>query len=456
MKAKDSVSTGKHYNNSLAATGRFETILLSKITPQSTGIFVWMRESEHGMIATLLLVIIYISFISLGLPDSLLGSAWPVMYGGMGVPVSSAGIVSMIIAGGSVISSIFSEKLIKRFGTGLVTVFSVLMTAVALFGFSLRGGFVALCLCAVPLGLGAGSIDAALNNYVSLHFKAKHMSWLHCFWGIGAATGPVIMSFYLLRAGSWTSGYRAVSIIQAVLVVLLLLSLPLWGKVGRSATQPQEAGRPILKFMQLLRLPGAKPALISFFCYCAMESTVGLWGSSYLVIIKGIAPETAAQWIALYYTGITFGRFLSGFLTMKLNNRRMVRLGEGLLAAGILLLILPFGAVTLWGGFFLIGLGCAPIFPSLLHETPVNFGQENSQAVMGLQMACAYVGITVMPLLFGVLASRVSHILFPVFLTAMLLVMATMVYTLNKKVDAAHKRSSENSEPPVANENFCS
>lgn len=389
------------------------------------------------MVLTLLLIIIYLSFISLGLPDSLLGSAWPSMYLRMGVPVSYAGIVSMIIAGGTIIASFFSEKIIRRLGTGKVTVISVSMTAVALFGFSLSHNFFELCIWAIPLGLGAGSVDAALNNYVALHYKAKHMSWLHCFWGIGATTGPVIMSFFLQYGGRWNRGYLTIGIIQFCLVAVLFFSLPLWKKVGEESAQVGEKQKSSLKLNELLKLPGAKPALVSFFSYCSLEATAGLWGSSYLVIAKGITAETAAKWISLFYFGITFGRFLSGFITMKLNQRQMIRLGQAILAGGVILLFLPFGNFVLLAGFFLIGLGCAPIYPSLLHETPVNFGSEHSQAIMGIQMACAYVGSTFMPPLFGLLAAYLNYTLFPVYLGIILLVMIAMVEALNKRVNVS-------------------
>lgn len=393
------------------------------------------------MIVTLLLVIIYLSFISLGLPDSLLGAAWPSMHATLPVSVSSAGILSMIISGGTVISSLLSARMIKRLGTGMVTAFSVALTATALLGFSFAGSFIVLCMWALPLGLGAGSVDAALNNYVATHYKARHMSWLHCFWGIGAATGPVIMAYYLLNAGAWRLGYRVIGVIQWGLVVILFLSLPLWKKGGGSAeeTRPVESDHPTLKLASLLRIPGAKSAMASFFCYCAIESTTGLWGSSYLVLVKHISPELAAQWISFYYIGITMGRLFSGFLTIKLDHRRMIPLGEGLLAGGIIFILLPFGNVSLLGGFLLLGLGCAPIFPSLLHETPVNFGHEHSQAMMGVQMACAYIGATLMPPLFGVIASRIGYAIFPAYLCILLLIMVAMVVTLNKKVGVIPK-----------------
>lgn len=397
------------------------------------------------MVLTVLLLIIYFAFISLGLPDSLLGSAWPSMYQEMGVPISYAGIVSMITAGGTILSSLFSDKLIRKFGTGLITSISVLMTAGALVGFSFSNEFYLLCLFAIPLGLGAGSVDAALNNYVALHYKAKHMSWLHCFWGVGAMTGPIIISRYLERGYFFQSGYRAVAIIQFILVAILFISLPLWKKGSRLNSVEAENIEGIEKVIpehkviskkDLLGLPGAKQVLIAFFCYCSIEATTGLWGSSYAVMTHGIQADTAARWASLFFFGITFGRFLSGFVTLKLNNRQMVRLGEVFITVGIILIMLPAGQVTSLLGFILTGVGCAPIYPSLLHETPENFGAEYSQSIMGVQMACAYVGSTFIPPIFGAVASKLGYSIMPYFTGFLLILMFVMTEMLNKRVDA--------------------
>jgi len=382
----------------------------------------------------ILLIIIYISFISLGLPDSLLGSAWPSMYNGLNVPLHYAGYISMIVAGGTVISSIFSERIIRRLGTGLVAAISVLMTAVALLGFSFFPVFALLCLCAIPLGLGAGSIDAALNNYVALHYKAKHMSWLHCFWGVGASIGPIIMSYFLIRGSSWSLGYRTIGFIQSVLMAVLFITISLWGKNKAQNSNEIKETRQGIQFSELFHTVGVKPILVAFFCYCSIETTAGLWGSSFLVIEKNIPPEIAARWISLYFIGITFGRFISGFLTLKFTNRQMVRLGQAFIACGIVALLLPFGRTLLLPGFFIIGLGCAPIYPSLLHETPRNFGSEKSQAIMGIQMASAYIGTTFMPPLFGRIASYLSFKTFPLFIGGVLLLNILMVELLNKKI----------------------
>lgn len=389
----------------------------------------------------LLLGIIYLAFISLGLPDSLLGSAWPSMYEGLGVSIDSAGIISMIISVGTVISSLSSDRVIRRFGTGMVTFASVTMTAVALMGFSFSSNFVMLCVCAVPLGLGAGSVDAALNNFVALHYKAKHMSWLHCFWGVGASLGPIVLSYCLVRTQSWNAGYRVISILQFALVVVLLFLLPLWKKVQSPASESEETEQQVLSMRQLIGLPGAKQVLFTFFCYCGIEHTVGLWGSSYLVTIRGIPAVTAASWISLYFFGITFGRFLSGFLAIKLRHKQMVQLGQLLIGAGIIVLLLPIQGYFVLAGLFLIGFGLAPIYPSLIHETPINFGSQYSQSMIGLQMACAYVGTTFMPPLFGLLGSKVSYGLFPAFLGVLLLLMIFMVIQLYKKTGAKNGRS---------------
>lgn len=386
----------------------------------------------------LLLVIIYIAFISLGLPDSILGSAWPAMYGGLGVPIASAGVISMILSGGTIISSLFSDTLIRKAGTGMVTFVSVAITAVALMGFSFAGSLTALCLWAIPLGLGAGSVDAALNNFVALHYKARHMNWLHCFWGIGASAGPLIMSWCLVFWNSWRAGYRAISALQFALVLVLLGSLPLWKKARRSAdSRSEKTGEKSLSLPQIARLPGAKQALLAFFCYCSIESMIGLWGSSYLVVVRGISADTAARWIALFYIGITLGRFFSGFLSMVLTNRQMITLGQLLIGVGVIILLLPFGGYSLLAGFFLAGTGCAPIYPSMLHETPNNFGAQHSQSIMGVQMACAYIGNTLIPPLFGVLAARAGYRLFPLCLMALLGVMTLMTILLHRKIAAS-------------------
>lgn len=371
---------------------------------------------------TILLVIIYIAFISLGLPDAILGSAWPMIHQNLNVPISYAGIATMIISGGTIVSSFFSGKVIRKFGTGKVTTFSVFLTAAGLIGIYFAPSFLWICLLGVPLGIGAGAVDSALNNFVALHYKAKHMNWLHCFWGIGATSGPFIMSFYLLKENGWRMGYATIGTVQAILVICLFLSLPLWKKFEVSNEADEEAHSDV-KVSTLIKLPGAKPALISFFCYCAIELTTGLWASSLLVTNNGLSAESAAKWVSLYYLGITVGRFLSGFIAMKLNNKQMIRIGQVICIMGATLLIMPIHNNLQLAGLILIGLGCAPIYPAMLHETPNRFGKELSQGIMGIQMATAYVGSTLVPPLFGALSRVTGFGILPYFLLILLVIM---------------------------------
>lgn len=396
---------------------------------------------------TLLLIIIYLSFISLGLPDTLLGSAWPAMQSDLAVPVSYAGIVSMIIAGGTIVSSFYSEPVIRKWGTGRVTAVSVLLTAVALLGFGITPSFIWLCVLAIPLGIGAGSVDAALNNFVALHYKAKHMNWLHSFWGIGATAGPAIMSVYLISDKNWKMGYLTIGFIQVSLVVILILTLPLWKKADPAVkTGEVKAAITPIKRSDMLKIKGMKPALIAFFSYCALEATTGLWGSSFLVIHHGIRAETAAQWISIFYLGITLGRLASGFMSAKFDNVTMIRLGLGGVAIGVLLLVLPLGELMYPIGLCLIGLGCAPIYPSMLHQTPHNFGKELSQSVMGVQMASAYVGTTLIPPLFGLIAQHVNIAWYPYFLLAIL---ALLIFVSEKTNRAVAVRRREKPIQPI-------
>lgn len=378
---------------------------------------------------SLLLALIYVSFISLGLPDSLLGSAWPQMQESLGVSLSLGGVISFIITASTILSSLMSHRVIQRFGTGGITMCSVALTALALFGFSLSNSFFALCLWAIPYGLGAGSVDAALNNFVALHCKAKHMSWLHCFWGIGATGGPYIMGLCLSRGMGWQAGYRTISFLQMALTLILLLSLPLWKKQelplsGGETVRPQTP-----QWGKLLKRPGVKAALTAFFFYSALELTTGLWGSSYMVAIRGISAETAAKWISLFYLGITAGRFFSGFLTLRFSDDTMVRLGEVTAIVDILLILLPLHNLFLCLGLILTGLGCAPIYPSLLHATPQRFGKSLSQSLMGTQMAISYLGSTTMPPVSGFLSEKISMGLYPV----LLLVFALSMTILTEK-----------------------
>ncbi len=382
---------------------------------------------------SLLLAIIYISFISLGLPDGLLGAAWPTMGPELGAPVSYAGIISMIISVGTIVSSLLSDRLTYHLGCGKVTAISVGMTAAALFGFSFCDSFWQLCLWSLPYGLGAGSVDASLNNYVALHYTSKHMSWLHCMWGVGAAVGPYIMGFILSGGRHWTFGYRSVGVIQIVLTIVLFLTLSLWKERKGNEHVDANSSKP-MTMREIVKIPGAKEVMIMFFCYCALEQTAALWASSYLALYKGVEAERAAFFASMFFIGITVGRALNGFLTIKFNDTQLIRMGLAIICVGIVVMMLPMGENISLAGLLLIGFGCAPVYPCVIHSTPEHFGAEKSQAIIGVQMACAYVGICLMPTLFGVIANHISVALMPVYLLAILLLMTVMHEKMLRKV----------------------
>ncbi|MCI9070155.1 sugar MFS transporter [Clostridium sp.] len=384
----------------------------------------------------LLLAVIYLSFISLGLPDSLLGSAWPTMYSELKVPISFAGIISMIISIGTIISSLQSDRLTRKLGTGKVTAISVAITAISLFGFSISNSFLSLCIWAIPYGLGAGSVDASLNNYVALNYKSRHMSWLHCMWGVGATLGPYIMGYALNQGMAWNSGYRIIAILQIILTAVLIFSLPLWKKHSNTISDNGDniTSKP-LSFKEIIKIPGAKEVMLCFFCYCALEQTTGLWASSYLTLYKGISADTAASFAGMFFIGITIGRALSGFITMKLNDMQMIKMGQLIIGLGIITLLLPLGKFVSLIGLILIGLGCAPIYPCIIHSTPSHFGADKSQAIIGVQMASAYVGTCIMPPIFGLIANHITVSLFPIYLLIILIFMIVMYALLNKKTN---------------------
>ena len=382
----------------------------------------------------LLLALIYLAFISLGLSDSLLGAGWPVMQADMNVPLSFAGILTMIIAGGTIVSSLMSDRLTKRIGAAPVIAFGVLFMAVALLGFSFSRAFWMLCVFAIPYGLGAGTVDAALNNYVALRYASRHMNWMHCFWGVGASISPYVMSFCLTNGSGWSGGYRTVGCIQVALTAVMFLSLPLWKKQGARAADKQTRA-PAMKLSQIMKIRGVNLIMPAFLGYCAVEATTGLWASSYLVLHRGINPEIAARYASFFFLGITGGRFISGFISDRIGNRKMIRLGIAIAITGIIAVWAPVSADWLClNGLVVIGLGCAPIFPAIIHETPANFGEENSQAIVGVQMASAYTGTTLMPPLFGLIADNISISLYPYFLMVFALLMLFILEKLNKTV----------------------
>ncbi len=394
--------------------------------------------------ATLLLALLYVAFVSLGLPDSLTGSAWPVMHQDLGVALSSAGVITMIISFGTVVSSLLSDRLTAKFGTGAVTAVSTLLTALALFGFSVSNAFWQLCIIALPYGLGAGAIDAALNNYVALYYSSRHMSWLHGFWGLGALISPYIMGACLTGSLGWRGGYRTVSIIQTVLTAILFVSLPFWRKTTQKFEEKDKRVGKALGLKRVFKLKGVVWLLVAFFCYCAAEATAMLWASSYLVRNRGISEETAATFGSLFYIGMTAGRMLCGFVTEKLGDKKLIRIGAAGMLLGIALLALPVQTdVFALAGFVVIGFGCAPVYPSIIHQTPTSFGEENSQSVIGVQMASAYIGTTFMPPLFGLIAQYIDIGLLPIYLLLFTVFMFVCTERLNAIVK---KRNADKNE----------
>lgn len=396
--------------------------------------------------AVLFLTIIYITFISLGLPDALLGVGWPEMYPEFGVPQSFAGIVSMTISLGTIGSSFFSGKLIRRFGTGKLTAFSVLATACTLLGFYAAPHFLWLLLAAVPLGLGAGAVDAGLNDYVARHYQAHHMNWLHSFWGIGALTSPLIMSRVLSQNASWRYGYLIVALIQFALVLVLFLTLPMWRtREPRISVKEEMSDNPTfeeIRFFKFIQSKKVRAALYAFFLYIGVEATVGLWSSSYLIHAKGIDGAKAAIAVSSFFGFIMLGRFVSGFVSMRLTNRQLIQLGQVLIVLGGVLLFFAKSYPLLLLGISLIGFGCAPIYPAMLHDTPQRFGKEVAQQMMGVQMAVSYTGSVVLPPLFGFVAPKIGIETLPIFLIVYGICMFLASESLNRKVDRENKQAS--------------
>lgn len=372
---------------------------------------------------SLLLAIIYLIFVSLGLPDAVLGSAWPVMFQDLNVPLDYMGYIQIIISAGTIISSLLATKLINKMGTAKLTLGSVFLTAIALFGFAYTPSYGFLLLAALPYGLGAGAIDAALNNYVALHFESSHMSWLHSMWGVGASLGPLIMAYALARPMSWSGGYAILAIIQVVITFIIFLSLPLWQENKESTEEETENEFTELSLKDLPKVPGAISMLITFFSYTALENTVGLWASSYFVIAKGVSESSAAAWASLYYIGLTVGRMINGFLTYRFKDKELVRGGILMIAVALFIVIVSTHNVLILIGFILMGLGCAPIYPSVIHSVPDYFGLEKSQSIVSYGMASANLGILLTPALFGLIARYISIKLFPVYLALILLLM---------------------------------
>ena len=385
----------------------------------------------------LLIALIYLAFISLGLPDGLLGAGWPVMATELTAPLSYAGIISMIISAGTIVSALLSDRLTRKFGAGLVTAVSGALTAGALLGFAVSGQFWLLCLLAVPYGLGAGAVDAALNNYVAVHYSSKYMSWLHCFWGLGATFGPYVMGWAIGAGHGWRTGYGTVGIIQAAMAVLLFATLPIWKK-QLSAEAAADTGTPV-GLVGALKIPGVKSVLLAFCAYCALESVAFLWSGSFLVEYRGMTAEDGANFASLFYVGMTVGRFFSGFIADRVRDENMIRLGSGIMVAGLVLLALPVSSdIPALAGLLILGLGAAPVYPSIIHATPAHFGKENSQAIVGIQMASAYTGMTLMPPVFGLIGQYVSMGAFPWFMAVFLVMMVLLLEKVNRFCSGKH------------------
>ena len=381
--------------------------------------------------ATLLLIIIYIAFIVLGIPDSLFGTAWPAIYVSFEIPISSANYVTLLISCGTVISSALSARIINRFGTAVVTAVSTAITAAALFGFSVSGNLLWLCIFSIPMGLGAGAVDSALNNYVALHYKATHMNFLHCFYGIGVSVSPYLMSLALTNENNWRDGYRLAFYLQLAIALITIVSIPLWKKAHPASLQSNEEIHPkTLSIINMLKMPSVRAVLLIFIGSCAIECTCGTWGSTFLVNSKGMSVDHAAKIITLYYVGMALGRFLSGILAARLSSWKLIHLGQTITIFAILLLFLPLPSTIAAAGLFFIGLGNSPIFPNLIHLTPENFGKDISQSVMGMQMAASYAGIMLIPPIFGLWAQKTGTDIFPLYLLIMLVVMLFGTYSM--------------------------
>ena len=386
---------------------------------------------------TLLILIIYLAFISLGLPDSLLGSSWPVMHSEIGVSLSYMGVISMLVSGGTIISSLLSDKATRKYGTNIVTTFSDFLTAIALLGFSYSSNLFMIIIFSIPYGLGAGAIDAALNNYVAIHYSSKHMSWLHCFWGVGTIISPFVMS-YSLTNSTWNDGYRIIAFIQLGIGLILLLTLPIW-KVNKSEelSQDDRKSQKSLGLIDSLKIKGVPSLLIGFFAYCAAEGTAMAWSCTYLVEAKNMSEPIAAAFASMFFIGMTVGRFLGGFFMNKLGDKKMIWIGTTIIFVGIILMFISTSIPTLsLVGLIVIGLGCAPIYPCIIHSTPSNFGAENSGAIIGIQMASAYTGATFIPPLFGIIGKYLGFEIFP---TYILIFTVLMIIMLNKTFKSTTK-----------------
>ena len=379
--------------------------------------------------ATLLVIIIFVTYIGLGIPDSLFGTAWPAIYTEMNLPISYSNFVTGLMYCGTIISSLLSARLTKRMGTPLVVAISTALTAVAILGYSLSENMLMLCMLAIPLGLGAGAIDNVLNTYVALNYKATHVNFLHCSYGVGVTLSPFLMSFALKQSNNWQGGYRTMFFFQLALTIMCFISIPIWRKVKEQKAEEEETR--VAPIRELLSIPIARTSLVIYFGSCAIESVCLAWGSTFLVNSKGLTPEKAAEMITFYFIGMTLGRFLSGVLVNKVSPKKIIVIGESIVFVAIILTFVTNPKIA-GVGLFLIGLGNGPVFPNMTHLTPIHMGRDVSQSFMGLQGAVAYGSILISPILFGLLAENLSTDIFSIFQIIALLITVTATITMLK------------------------
>ncbi|MBQ7323925.1 MAG: MFS transporter [Clostridia bacterium] len=384
------------------------------------------------MMASFLLFIIYIAFIGLGLPDSMFGTAWPAIYADFALPISYGSFITSIVACGTIVSTLFSARLIHKFGTNKVVAVSTLLTAVALLGFSFSNNIWVMMLLSVPLGLGAGAVDVALNNYVALHYSAKQMSFLHCFYGIGVSVSPYVLSLVIGGENGWRNGYQIAFFIQIAISILLFASQSVWNKVGKTESSTEVDEVKNLTIRETLKIPGVKSMCALFFLTCVIECRFSCWGITYLVEYKHMSAEQAASVILFYFVGMALGRFLSGVFADKVHSWKIIMIGELVLGVAVFLLALPGSAMLSSIGLFMIGLGNGPLFPNFNHLAPESFGKDVSESVISLQMAAAYVGVLVGPLLCGLLGQGLGMFIFPIYIICAFIAMAVITVSAQK------------------------
>jgi fucose permease len=387
-----------------------------------------VKSSKYAVLG-----VIYLAYIGIGLPNSLLGAAWPAMYEYVGVPLSYAGGISLAISLGMALASFFSERILIGIGYFKGGLFPLTVIALALFGFSLFRPFYSICILGLILGIGIGMNESSLNGIVVKSFSAIHMNWMHCTWGLGSAAGPVIMAWTISAYSSWKLGYQISGGILVAITAIFLLSLPFWKKAGMAGSATEiEVPAKHKTLGEIFSIPGAKAAILSVFFYCSTEMTIILWGTSYMVFFKDIDKATAAGWLALFYVGMTLGRFFSGLFSLKLTNNILIKSGQVGILLGAIILLTSTSSTLLAGGMLVLGLGSAPIFPSLLLATAEHFDNEFAQAILSMELTAAFLGNAFVPLLFGGLAAMWGYGIFPVALLITLALFVVSVEAMNR------------------------